>query len=171
MNFAATPLNSTAIARISISNPKLSRLSSPVIRGAILPQGPKAFEFLVPDGVPLSISPRVGTIGLDEVSTMFSLLHPPFSHSPTHPPPPPSLSLSPSNKTLSIEFSYTPSLPHSAIKAEAVRLATEAARQKKAQAAATRALTQQTDARSTPTNEVQYIHGHSFCVITNGSGS
>ena len=63
-----TPLNDTTTARITISNPKLSRLSSPVIRGAILPQGPKAFEFLVPEGVPLSISPRVGTLGLDKVS-------------------------------------------------------------------------------------------------------
>ena len=160
MNFAATPLNSTVMARISISNPKLSRLSSPVIRGAILPQGPKAFEFLVPDGVPLSISPCVGTIGLDEVS-LYSHFFIPFSLSFTHSliPPPPSL---PIQQTLSIEFSYTPSLPHSTITAEAVRLATEATQQKKAQAAATRALTQHRDAKSTPTNEVQYLHGDRF---------
>ena len=67
MNFAATPLNSLITAHISLANPRLSRLSSPVIRGAVLPQGPKLFEFSVPDGVPLEISPQVGTLDLDEV--------------------------------------------------------------------------------------------------------
>ena len=67
VNFAATPLNSLTTAHISLANPRLSRLSSPVIRGAVLPQGPKLFEFSVPDGVPLEISPRVGTLDLDEV--------------------------------------------------------------------------------------------------------
>jgi hypothetical protein len=96
VNFAATPLDSLTTARISITNPRLSRLSSAVIRGAVLPQGPKVFEFSVPDGVPMEISPRVGTIDLDE--------------------------------SVSIELSYTPSLPVTAIREEAVRLATEAAR-------------------------------------------
>ena len=80
VNFAATPVNSTTTARIALSNPKHSRLSSPVIRGAILPQGPKVFEFLVPDGIPLEISPRVGTIGLDEVCGYSAVL---YIHFPT----------------------------------------------------------------------------------------
>ena len=67
MNFSATPLNTLTTARISITNTRLGRLSSAVIRGAVLPQGPKVFEFSVPSGVPMEISPRVGTIDLDEV--------------------------------------------------------------------------------------------------------
>ncbi|CAI8016934.1 Cilia- and flagella-associated protein 74, partial [Geodia barretti] len=96
VNFSATPLNSLITARISITNTRLGRLSSAVIRGAVLPQGPKVFEFSVPDGVPMEISPRVGTIDLDE--------------------------------SVSIELSYTPSLPVTATREEALRLATEAAR-------------------------------------------
>ena len=67
IEFAATPLNESTKAHITLLNPRLNRLSSPVIRGAILPQGTKAFEFCIPDGVPLKISPHVGKVDLGEV--------------------------------------------------------------------------------------------------------
>lgn len=47
---------------VTLSNPHLGRLHSAVIRGAMLPQGPKAFEFLLPPHWPVSVSPRVGVV-------------------------------------------------------------------------------------------------------------
>ena len=60
-------MNDVRTARVSLSNPKLGRLNSAVIRGAVLPQGPKAFEFVVPRGFPISLCPQVGVVPLGEV--------------------------------------------------------------------------------------------------------
>ena len=81
VKFAATPLNSLSTARVAITNQRLGRLSSPVIRGAVLPQGAKSFEFWVPSGVPLEVSPRVGTVGLDEVRFIHTHT---YTHTHTH---------------------------------------------------------------------------------------
>ena len=67
INFAATPINDTSTATISVRNPRLSRLNSAVIRGAVLPQGPKMFEFVVPEGSPITMCPKVATVGLGQV--------------------------------------------------------------------------------------------------------
>ena len=54
-------------------------------------------------------------------------------------------------QTVSIELSYTPSLPHSAIREEAIRLATEAARNRaREEAAALAAQQREKDSTSTP---------------------
>lgn len=60
-------LSLPALFPVTVANPKLSRLNSAVIRGATLPQGPKAFEFLLPEGAPISLSPQVGVVPLGEV--------------------------------------------------------------------------------------------------------
>ena len=153
ITFAPTALSDTNTTRITLANPRLSRLSSPVIQGAILPQGAKAFEFLVPEGVPVTVSPRVGTIQLGEVrkkrgslvrdyytippsSLPPSFLSPPspLSHPPSLPlsllflPPSLPLFLPPSLQSTSIELSFSPTLASSAVSKEALRLATEEAK-------------------------------------------
>ena len=55
INFAPTVVNNVRTTRVSLRNPKLGRLNSAVIRGAVLQQGPKAFEFVVPRGFPISV--------------------------------------------------------------------------------------------------------------------
>ena len=67
INFAPTVVNNVRTARVSLRNPKLGRLNSAVIRGAILQQGPKAFEFIVPQGFPISVCPQVGVVPLGKV--------------------------------------------------------------------------------------------------------
>ena len=67
INFAATPVNDTSTTTITVCNPKLSRLNSAVIRGAVLAQGPKSFEFVIPEDSPISVCPKVATVGLGEV--------------------------------------------------------------------------------------------------------
>ena len=67
INFAPTIVNNVRTARVSLHNPKLGRLNSAVIRGAILQQGPKAFEFIVPRGFPISVCPQVGVVPLGKV--------------------------------------------------------------------------------------------------------
>ena len=67
INFAPTVVNNVRTARVSLRNPKLGRLNSAVIRGAILQQGPKAFEFIVPRGFPVSVCPQVGVVPLGKV--------------------------------------------------------------------------------------------------------
>ena len=68
INFSATPVNDTSVTSVTVRNPRLGRLNSAVIRGEVLAQGPKMFEFVVPDGSPLSVCPRVASMGLGEVS-------------------------------------------------------------------------------------------------------
>ena len=67
INFAPTVMNNVRTARVSLRNPKLGRLNSAVIRGAVLQQGPKAFEFVVPQGFPISVCPQVGVVPLGKV--------------------------------------------------------------------------------------------------------
>lgn len=67
INFAPTVVNNVRTAQVSLRNPKLGRLNSAVIRGAILQQGPKAFEFIVPRGFPISVCPQVGVVPLGKV--------------------------------------------------------------------------------------------------------
>ena len=62
-------MNNVRTARVSLRNPKLGRLNSAVIRGAVLQQGPKAFEFVVPRGFPISVCPQVGVVPLGKVRT------------------------------------------------------------------------------------------------------
>lgn len=69
INFTATALDNTSIATLTVRNPRLGRLNSAVIRGALLPQGPKMFEFAVPDEYPITVCPQVGEIPLGEVSS------------------------------------------------------------------------------------------------------
>lgn len=68
ISFAATALDNTSTATLAVHNPKISKLSSAVIRGVLLPQGPKMFEFAVPAGCPVTVSPQVGKVPLGEVS-------------------------------------------------------------------------------------------------------
>lgn len=68
INYSATALGSSNTVSLKVSNPKLSRLSSAVIRGALMPQGPKMFEFSVPQDCPISVCPRVGEVPLGGVS-------------------------------------------------------------------------------------------------------
>lgn len=68
IEFSATTLYDTSIATITVSNPHLGRLNSAVIRGALLPQGPKMFEFVVPPEYPITVCPQVGEVPLGEVS-------------------------------------------------------------------------------------------------------
>ena len=67
INFAPTVVNNVRTTRVSLRNPKLGRLNSAVIRGAVLQQGPKAFEFVVPRGFPISVCPQVGVVPLGKV--------------------------------------------------------------------------------------------------------
>ena len=67
VNFAATAVGDVSSAVIAVHNPKLSRLNSAVIRGAVQPQGAKSFEFALPSSVPLTLSPAVATVPLGEV--------------------------------------------------------------------------------------------------------
>ena len=70
INFSPTPVNDRSTAIITVCNPRLSRLNSAVIRGAVLPQGPKMFEFVVPEDAPVSISPKVATVELGKVQIL-----------------------------------------------------------------------------------------------------
>ncbi len=72
INFSATALGDSATTSVRVSNPRQGRLSSAVIRGALLPQGPKMYEFSVPPGCPFTVSPQVGEVPLGEVSTLYS---------------------------------------------------------------------------------------------------
>ena len=67
ITFAATPVNDRSTATISVCNPRLSRLNSAVIRGAVSAQGPKMFEFVLPEGSPFSVCPKVATLKLGQV--------------------------------------------------------------------------------------------------------
>ena len=73
INFAATPVNDSSTATISVRNPRLSRLNSAVIRGAVQTQGPKMFEFVLPEGSPFSVCPKVATVKLGQVGEYFSI--------------------------------------------------------------------------------------------------
>ena len=61
-------VGTTSEATIHVSNPRLDKLSSAVIRGVAPEQGPRMFEFCVPDDAPFSISPHVGVVNPGEVS-------------------------------------------------------------------------------------------------------
>ena len=67
ISFCPTAVGDRSRAVVTLSNPRLGRLHSAVIRGAVLPQGPKAFEFLLPPDCPFSVSPRVGVVQPGEV--------------------------------------------------------------------------------------------------------
>lgn len=69
VNFAATAVNDTSTATISVRNPRLSRLNSAVIRGAVMTQGQKMFEFVVPEDSQITICPKVATVALGEVGS------------------------------------------------------------------------------------------------------
>lgn len=62
LDFAPITLHCTCTARVSVTNPKLSRLSSAAIRGESPPQGPKMFEFHPPEGCPVTMYPLTGTV-------------------------------------------------------------------------------------------------------------
>lgn len=74
INFSATALDSSNTASLRVSNPRLGRLSSAVIRGALVPQGPKIFDFSVPPDSPISVSPRVGEVPLGGVSIIINIV-------------------------------------------------------------------------------------------------
>ena len=67
INFAATAVNDTSSAAISVRNPRLSRLNSAVIRRAVMTQGQKMFEFVVPEDSHITICPKVAAVTLGEV--------------------------------------------------------------------------------------------------------
>lgn len=67
ISFSPTALSDVTTTSISVLNPALSRLNSAVIRGAVQPQGPKSFEFVIPRGIPITICPQVGVVNLGEV--------------------------------------------------------------------------------------------------------
>ncbi len=67
IRFKPTALGGTNSARIRISNPKLGRLNSAVIRGTAPPAGTKAFQFNPPPGGPITFSPLVGVVTVGEV--------------------------------------------------------------------------------------------------------
>ncbi|XP_061162453.1 cilia- and flagella-associated protein 74-like [Saccostrea echinata] len=67
VHFSATPLYdvSTASFHVINSHTSTNEFTHPVPRigkGEIAPVGPTSFEFVVPEGVPVTISPSVGTI-------------------------------------------------------------------------------------------------------------
>lgn len=67
VKFAATALYDTSVATLYVVNPHLSinALTHSVPRvgsGDICPVGPTSFEFLLPPGSPITISPSVGTV-------------------------------------------------------------------------------------------------------------
>ncbi|KAL8571941.1 hypothetical protein ACOMHN_026153 [Nucella lapillus] len=68
VHFAATSLYdvSTAVVHVNNNHTSSNEFTHPVPRvgtkGEICPVGPTSFEFVIPDGVPLTISPAVGTI-------------------------------------------------------------------------------------------------------------
>ena len=72
ITFAATPLNATTVAHITVNNPPLSRTDSAVIRGVAPTQGLRMFEFCVPQGLPVSVSPAVGIVKPGEVSIIIA---------------------------------------------------------------------------------------------------
>ena len=67
ISFAATPYETTSFARVKVINPRLSRMDSAVIRGRAPPLGDYMFEFQVPDGLPIKISPNVGLVETGKV--------------------------------------------------------------------------------------------------------
>lgn len=67
ISFCPTAVGDRSHAVVTLSNPRLGRLHSAVIRRAVLPPGPKAFEFLLPPDCAFSVSPRVGVVQLGEV--------------------------------------------------------------------------------------------------------
>ncbi|XP_033115182.1 cilia- and flagella-associated protein 74-like [Anneissia japonica] len=67
IHFAATALGDSSTATLSVINSHTSanEFTHPVPRigkGSIAPVGPTSFEFIIPENVPLEISPVVGTI-------------------------------------------------------------------------------------------------------------
>lgn len=68
ISFIPTCIGNSNSTRISINNPKLSRLNSAVIRGDAPPQGRNAFHFSPLPGCPITFSPQVGVVPLGEVS-------------------------------------------------------------------------------------------------------
>ena len=68
ITFAATAIGAVSEAILHVTNPRLARLDSAVIRGAAPIQGPRAFEFCVPENVPFSVSPHAGVVRPGKVS-------------------------------------------------------------------------------------------------------
>lgn len=71
VHFPATALGDTSAARINVVNSHVSanEFTHPVPRigkGEIVPVGPTSFEFMVPEGAPISISPTVGSVNPGE---------------------------------------------------------------------------------------------------------
>ncbi|XP_071146387.1 cilia- and flagella-associated protein 74-like isoform X1 [Mytilus edulis] len=67
IHFAATALYDVSTATVHVNNSHIStnEFTHPVPRigkGEIVPVGPTSFEFKIPEGAPLTISPSVGTI-------------------------------------------------------------------------------------------------------------
>ncbi|CAH1239266.1 Hypp5775 [Branchiostoma lanceolatum] len=67
IHFAATALIDSSIASLHVVNSHISRneFTHPVPRigkGEIAPVGPTSFEFVVPEGAPVNVSPAVGTV-------------------------------------------------------------------------------------------------------------
>lgn len=66
--FPTTRLGSTSRGSFTLTNSKLSRLSSARIRGTAPAQGTRAFSFSLPPEAPFTLSPQVGVLKLGEVS-------------------------------------------------------------------------------------------------------
>ena len=62
LDFVPTSLGCTSTTRVTLTNQRLSRLSSAAIRGEGPPQGPKMFEFCPPEGCPVTLCPLTGTV-------------------------------------------------------------------------------------------------------------
>ena len=67
IHFAATAMEDSSITSLSVinSHTNANEFTHPVPRigkGEIAPVGPTAFEFVVPEGVPLAVSPAVGVV-------------------------------------------------------------------------------------------------------------
>ncbi|XP_023933583.1 fibrillin-2 [Lingula anatina] len=96
IHFRATALTDVSTATIHVinSHTSMNEYTHPVPRigkGAIAPVGPTSFEFVVPEGAPLTVSPAVGTVE--------------------------------PGKSCCVRVRYTPSLPDSVVRKEAVRMA------------------------------------------------
>ena len=74
VSFAVTPYDTTSIVRLKVQNPRLSRMDSAVIRGEAPPSGTYMFEFQVPDGVPVKISPHVGSVEAGKVNSFYAIM-------------------------------------------------------------------------------------------------